>query len=841
MTLALIAATSIVSAVELKEEEGLKIISNSHYTIKLVENQGWSIRSVQYGNDRRDVFVNFQAAFDGQHEVFNDRVHDSPKQVWQNKVDAKIVENSAEKVVVRLTKNLEEGGSIIEDMTFDETPLVHYAVDFSWVKSAYDFKICMQSLQVNAEKSIFYPENRNFTGVYISGERSILPRWKYVNDGKFGYGVIALEESAWDHFDFQARTPTTGTAAWGNQDMIWLISDSLCNLPAPGKQRFKFDAIFTPDPILAHQLAATQLKSAPKVQLSDMTPDKVFSEKGAKNGTTVTVINNTAEAKTVKVAVELSTGLDDVTKVGEDTLNLKPWECLVYKKDWSYPEGFEWGVSPRIKLYEGEELLDNRADVVSVSDRGFNAAGCGIINCKAQGQDGAEVAWADNLRRTYIGMVEYYMWSPSTWDPDRKAGQAPVADRWSPVSEHSATKTTLSKKFLKGLIDNCHQRGVHVYDWITGLVNYRQAVAHPEMFQYAANGQLLLYSGKVHGKERHAVAKIAPYTKEQSAEWGDQVADSVDMFGWDGCRWDWGFLPCAPNDPLYMSELGLDPEKFTWYNYKGQPSTELYPDPDTVGMECLRAFRDAVAKRHPKFVNTSNAHATANSERQTPKYCNELWRDTLALLEYIMDFAGKNKKYNVWAETLAEDNMRVRKRGSHSEVGHISCFLENSVGGQLARYACGAAGSKWWGGPADYRYWTAKHRSLPFAMRFSEYFFSLDFVRMSPAQAAEELKVESLTPVYWQSFVYERDHKGRHELICHVINCDPEEIMLRKQPDVKVRGDVAITAPNRNGKAPVEAWAMLPGDEPHAVKLALKNGRAQIPALEEAACVLFKY
>ena len=836
-------AVCAAGAVEIRESAEKYVVTNPHYALTFEAKKGWTLRSVAYGGDRRNVFLSLHTSNDGQHEVFNGRPHDAPLVHGQGSaaVTAEVVSKAADKVVVRFAWKLPDGGEVKELVTFDDTPVVRYAVDYGWVRSAYELNAFLQSLQINPGKTVFLPENRTFTGVYMKGERSILPRWKYLTDGKFGVGLVAPYGEAWDHFDFQARTQATGTAAWGPQTLIWLKSDALANRPAPGKGSFRFAAVFTKDAALAFKSAVAELKGAPAVQLCDIEPDKVFSEKGKRNGLTTTIVNNTAEERTVKTVVELCTGLADVRKISEETLTLKPGEMRVYKKDWDYPEGFEWGVASRVKVYDGDTLLDARSDVVSVADRGFAAAGCGIVNCKANGQDGAEIAWADELRRTYIGMVEYYMWSPSTWDPDRKAGQAPVADSWNPVSEHSATKTVLTKKFLKGFIDNCHQRGIHVYDWITGLVNYRQAVAHPEMFQYAKNGQLLLYSGKVHGKERHAVAKIAPYTVEQAAEWGDQTADSVDMFGWDGCRWDWGFLPCAPNDPLYMNELGLDPEKFTWYDWKGRPSTELYPDPDTVGTECLKAFRAAVNKRHPKFVDTANAHTSADAFRLTPKYMKERTRDSLALNEYLMAFTGRNKTYRSWGDELAEANMRGRENGSHSEVGHISGFLENSVGGQLARFVCGAAGSKWWGGPADYRYWTAKHRSLPFAMRFSEYFFGLDFVRFTPEEAEKLVKVESASPLYWKPFVYARTKDGRREMIAHVVNCPPDKIIYEKQADVKPVTDLAVTAPEQDGKAPTEAWAMLPGDEPVAVKLALDGRTARVPKLEEACCVLFRY
>ena len=103
------------------------------------------------------------------------------------------------------------------------------------------------------------------------------------------------------------------------------------------------------------------------------------------------------------------------------------------------------------------------------------------------------------------------------------------------------------------------------------------------------------------------------------------------------------------------------------------------------------------------------------------------------------------------------------------------------------------------------------------------------------------VKVESASPLYWKPFVYARTKDGRRELIAHVVNCPPDKIIYEKQADVKPVTDLAVTAPEQDGKAPTEAWAMLPGDEPVAVKLALKGRTTRVPKLEEACCVLFRY
>ena len=835
-------------AVELVRDDakGVWTVANAHYKVTLEAKRGYRIAALAYGKVEKGVFGEFDCGFDGQSLNPSKISHDALRMVVQagaKDAAAEVVEEKPGRLVLRFSWPLPDGGKVVQTVAYDDTPVVRYEQALDWTKPMGAVLFRLYTLQMKTANGRFLPENRTFTGVNNQGERSILPRWKYLTDGKFGFGVIAPEGEEWDHFEFHARTAAKGSrGSWGDQGLITLNHRDHANDPLPGKLTTRFALVLTADPAEAFACARAELKSAPAVQLCDLEPDKVFSEKGRRNGLTTTLVNNAAEERTVKVVVELATGLKDVRTVGEETLTLKPGEMRVYKKDWDYPQDFEWGVAMRVKLYEGDTLLDARSDVVSVADRGFAAAGTGIINVGMANQEGAEAAWADVQRRTYIGALEYYAWSHATWDPDRQMGQAPVADSWDACSDsQTGYRAVLTKKFLKKLIADCHARGIHVYDWITGLCNYKQAFAHPDKFQYCKNGQLQIYAGRVWGKERFAVAKIAPYTVEDSADWGDQTADSVDMFGWDGCRWDWGFLPCAPNDPLYMSEMASDPDALVWYDWKGRKSTDLFPDPDTTGTECLKAWRAAVNRRHPKFVYTTNFDASESVFRLTPKYAAEATRDGLALLEYLSSSMGRGetKTYRTWGRTLAEATQRCRRNGSHTEVGAIWAYTEGSVCGQLARYVCNAAGSKWWGSPFDFRYWTAKHRSLPFAMRFSEYFWGLDFRLVPVADCERKVVVADGGRTLWKEFVYEREKDGFRELVVHVINVNGDDHIRVKQADVKPFANLPARVFPAADERLAEAWGLVPGDEPAAIPLDVADIR--LPKLEEAAVFLFRF
>ena len=823
-------------------------VSNGRYKAVFNPAKAGVLTRIEYGKAVVNVPGSaVSVGYDGQPHTFNKRSHAALREVSQSALSnptAEVVSETKERVSMKFAGSLPDGGTLALVVTCDDSPLIRYDVDLSWKDTMGELKFTLQSPSVKSSDAVFYPENRKFTAVWMNGARSRLPRWKYVSDGKRGFGLVMPEGTDWGMFNSIARVASKGKG-WSALSAIQLVHSYLANETSPGSLRTSFAIIAAKDVASAFAAAAKELKSAPKVQLADIDPDKVFTKKGGSNGITTTLINNSGEAQEVRVKVELATGLADVRQVSDETLVLAPGEMRVYRKNWTFPKDFAWGVSSRVKVYDAKtgELLDERADITNVADRGLTASGVGIVNAGQAQHDGQEAAWADTFKRTYIGMVEYYVWSPSTWDPDRRAGQAPAADEWYPCTESQAGyRCKLTKKYVKGFIDACHERGIHVYDWITGLVNYRQAFAHPDKFQYCRNGQLQIYSGKVYGQDRFAVAKLAPYTIEDAVEWGEQMCESIDMFGWDGCRWDWGWLPSAPNDPLYLSEMQLDPSAFEWFDWKGRSSTELYPDPDTTGTECLKAWRATVAKRHPEFVYTTNMHATEDAFKSTPKYMNEASRDGMALIENRLNNTAKYSTYAVWGNVLTEDSMRVRANGSQCEVGHLHALCEGSVGADLARATCHASGCKWWGGPNDFRYWGNPHRTLPFAMRFSEYFWGLDFRLVPEAERDARVSIADGGRLFWRQFVFERVKDGVRELVVHVVNTRPDEYISVLQPKPTPVLNLVAKARPAGGERLKEAWGLVPGDEPKAVKLAVSaDGSVALPRLEETASFVFRF
>lgn len=845
LTAAVVVSALSASAVGLSRTPKSYVVSNAHYMATFDLTKGGTLSRLAYpGVSSFAVSGRFTCAYDGQSEKYVERPHLGVRTIDQyaQKATAEVVREAADGVVLRFSWNLEGADKVVQTVALDDTPQMRFEQTVTFSRPIGPSAYRLFSLDADPAKAVFLPENRNFSGVWVDGQHSRFPRWKYLTDGRVAFGLVAPEDGGWDCFNFFSRTVSRD---WGKMGQIELQHEALSDLACPGETTVRFSLLATRWKAVAMDTARKALGTVPSVQLCDLEPEKVRCTVGADNGLRTTLVNNEPTMRTVKVTTELVRGLGESKVVRDETLRLKQREMRDYRVSWRNDATTEWGVSARVTVRdENGNVLDRRADVTTVSDSPTAATMFYILNPGFCRQDGSEAAWQDMMRRQYVGSYEYYVWTSSVWDPTRKAGLSPVADEWEPMTESSAGyRVTLRKKFLQDMVRESHARGIAVYAWITGLTNYRFAYAYPDMFQYCRNGQLSIYAGKVHGKDRFAVAKLAPYTEEAARDWGDQLADSVDMFGWDGCRWDWSFLPCSPNDPLYQSLLLTAPEKLEWFNSKGESCYKLYPDQDELTAKLHDAWLYGVTNRHPKFVATWNMNASEGIFKRNPVYMDTLTKDGLGLFEYLLDIVHKYPTYEKWAQNLTLDTQRARKNGCQSAVGHMSNKVNaGTVSERLAKMACVLSGCKWWGGPMEYRYWGALRRSFAYALRFSEYFYSPEFRLLPEERRDAEVKVDAAgRKLFWQQFVFERNRKGGRDVSVGILNTDGAEYIVRKQAKlVPVEGLVLEVRPREDERL-VSAHALLPGDEPLAVPLKVENGKVTVPRFEEAVTVVCSF
>ena len=536
--------------------------------------------------------------------------------------------------------------------------------------------------------------------------------------------------------------------------------------------------------------------------------------------------------QTVTADVSLEWGLDLSGPLGSMELNIPAHTTIKY--DIPVPAAGEnsGGVYCNVKIFDDSgKIITTGGDFFSVSEFPPAAAGVGILNTNQYSDPASARLWVEMERRRTTGVFEYYAWASS---PVTKL--VPDTASWEPHTDSQiAHRNTLSQETLRQLIDSAHENGMYVLAWITGLDNFREALKHPEDIQYCANGQPNIYVGKVWGDTRFAVLKPNLYSPERAWEWGEAMADSVEAFGWDGCRWDWGFIPASPNDPFYLGQIAA--EELRWYDWQGRSVDVLFPDVDRNGAAALNAWRTAVETRCPDFIYGANFSVSETTERDYPEYSDVSLKRAMILLEYLCRCQSFN--FEEWGEKLANAADFVRVRGGVPIVGHMSSPAAGSTSLNLANWIAMMAGVKWWGiSDTDLVYGHGRGRDA-FMVRFGDYIFNPEWCRIN----ANSVTVSQPEKIIYRPFVYERDCGEVREVAIRLVNRpDDSNVIARKYSPPTIRREIELSAVAWPGEELAEVWALLPLDTPEAVRLQPdQDGVVILPELHDAAIVIFRF
>lgn len=820
-------------------DDGSFEVKNGHYGIHLSSSSGYAMTKASCGGAWFDLKGGFACALDKEPRVWRDAYMAKPEFEGQSQVKnakAEVLEESPSRILIVVRWELKKGVEVVQKLAFDDSARIGVEHTVTYPVPLHSVCYSLTSAGMVPEKTKFFPENRHLPGAIHKPYCYAAPNWKFMSDGERGVGLVAPDGNGWDRFEYASLIKTTRWAAANEL----ALHHAFMGHEKKGAAIMRFALVLTKDTAVAGKIARTMLAGLPKVELVEQRVERVLSPKGGKNAMLATLVNNTALPVVAEVRGEYVWDIDKVVTLPSREVRLAPGEMRPYRIDWRYPHEVEWGVAARLRVFVDGKETDFKSDICSVSDFPAAATGVGIINANQAGQDGCEVAWADHLRRSYKGVTEYYCWAPSSWDPTRKTGLSPVADEWDVRTEHPLP-THLTKRYLKKLVDEAHKRGVSIHSWITGLVNYQIGMKYPKMLRYTEDGQPSVYNGRLTDGKRFATVKLTPYNEKDASDWGDQMADSVDMFGWDGCRWDWTFRPVAPNDPYYTeAEMAKNYHWLEWFDWRGESVRKLYPNPDKTGAECVKAWRKAVSARHPSFTYATNLHLDDDYARTSPEYVKATSSGrSLILFEYLLGFNNHGKTFGKWGEAVAKATERVRENGGQTEVGFMRGVPEGTVSERLARHVCHAAGCKWWGSPDEIRYWGAKRRTLPFAIRFAKWFYSNDYRRLALERRVKEVKVRSSGRLLYEPFIYERRlDGGARELVVHIVNVDPDAFITMYNPEPKTRDDVMVEISLAEGERIVGATAFSPGLEPKSEGVPVEaDGKLRLPPVGEMVSV----
>jgi len=591
-----------------------------------------------------------------------------------------------------------------------------------------------------------------------------------------------------------------------------------------------------PDEALALQRALTP--GLPTVGIARVESGRLIYWPDERGFATVKLRSHATEPQSVRLAATVEGRPGEARELPEQTVEVAPGAAEEVALHWDHAG--EWGYELSVRVLDAAgEVLDAAREYFAVAGNFSRVGQMTVFNPGWMNDDwriARRVEWA---RRNGIGTIEYYCWAP-----DQVFDLTPDTEVFEPHTESQGSyRTELTRSFLRELVAQAHEGGLRVLAMDTGMAGLPGALSHPERVKYTAEGQIYLYNGGIHDGRRFNAVPAHLFTSERIRDWATEMADSVDMFGWDGVRFDWNFIPVSPQDPLYLGGEDEDPDRYVWYDWQGRSAHELFPEPDATAAELCRTWRETVAARHPRFVYHGNYQVDEAMLRTFPQYTRAACAGSGILREGLLNVAIRYPTWQAWTDALMETTRVIRPLGAQPSVGWMRGYAPGSVSQRVLQYCMMAAGFHWYGSAAARHSIDDTWTRFRHALRFSEYFYGPGFL---PAQEPSEVATvegAGVERVLWEPFVFVRKDGNTREMLVHLINLPASDYIIQRHEVPPARERLSVTVGVPAGADVTGCWALLPDPHPHAVRLQWEprgDGRVQVgpPALREMASVL---
>ena len=547
----------------------------------------------------------------------------------------------------------------------------------------------------------------------------------------------------------------------------------------------------------------------------------------------ILLTNRSISPQQIDAVCSVTFGIADKRIIGKQPVSLAPAEDRKIKVSWDSGKN-DGGYEFRVELYLNGKLIDSRSEYAAVTNIITGAGQYSVANPGWFSKPGQEKVYIDELKRNYFSFAEYY-----TWTSCPMTGLTPAEDEWMPHTESQVSyEAVVNKKFVKSFVAEAHQNGIAVFPWMNGEVALPTGLDHPEYFRYGKNGQPLLYNGTVHNGKRYAIAYTSYlYNEENAYKWGREMAKSIDMFGWDGCRFDWAFLPATIGDPMRAT-------KSDWFNFAGKSARELYPDQDTEGTKFLQSFRKGVAETHPEFIYGTNAgDEIAQKVSALEKYHKEASTNSWLWFEYLLNY--EKYTWEEWITKITQDASLSRLNNCQVGIGWMSPPPASAaVTAKLLPYLFVYSGVHWIG-PMD--------RDLPrgenwkiwrYAMRYSAYFYNNGFKLLSEDKRFNTISVAGGKRLFWKQWVFEKQTATGRELMINMVNLPEGKNILADHKAPAPQQNVVLTFNKNSNEKFKQAVVLNAEPEPNSAVLesSVENNTVtvKIPSVTWGASVLIE-
>jgi hypothetical protein len=529
-------------------------------------------------------------------------------------------------------------------------------------------------------------------------------------------------------------------------------------------------------------------------------PDYVHVYPGGTNPVAVTVRNFTSRPVEAVVHLEMQTGLDEVTPVGDAKLTIPALDTATTKFPWiSGTRDFGYGAVATVSV-DGKAVHTN-AEYFSVGTPIWKTAiqGSGFLTW--YNRERLFPSHVKYNRQEYINVEEAFSWQPSSW-----TDLNPTTDDWwsGQGNAHNSRSGLLQWSSLS------HSNGIKLitYCWPTasGKAGFDEARECPDILCRYGDGTAVGVDS-----EDLSIRGITQNRPElwqyQSGIWisnfinmgllraidhlVQEVVRSSRTFGWDGMRFDYppGWSAMGSGDVQHEFDvMGVT-------NLMKQLLPEYYGTTneswsgDAITIRNLRYFRHMFDTQLSK--NFALSYNGGGGQPLTPEQARSFSWECQGGGQIMDESIRGTGAMSNYMETALMHSESMR------EVGGYTCVFQAercpaplaAIYSTIFTFAAGSHpyGDYGWLSPMPGTY-------TQFMTRYGEYCWDLALAPVTPEKAG--VTVESKTPLLWERFIRQRETNGVLQTVVHLIaqptwdeaksltQCQlewPRDVMVRKQ------------------------------------------------------------
>jgi hypothetical protein len=558
----------------------------------------------------------------------------------------------------------------------------------------------------------------------------------------------ASNPHAWDNFFMVAGSPSLlsrkpGAVLGGAVELFSVPEES------GGEARFQATRqrlrLVKDDAPLPSMIPAGQ----PAVSLESIVPDKVLYGNHEAAVCRVAVRNWENRPARVTLKFRLLSDLDREEELGEAQLDLDANQRLEHVLNWNTGARQDGHELRCLLLKDGRELA-RASEYFNIADDWVHLMQWG--GCEAY----LYSRWQYVNTDWYQGAVDEFgniNGGLDTYNVRRGEGGRPVPYQLNGVG----IRETLRRGRAEG-------KKQMVYYYVGGTQMQRPDFdRNPELIMYQRDGQPTDCFGPVPNF----------YLSAWRDWWVEMMNAGIAEMGWDAC-----FFDCSQEFPEFS---------YKYFDLQGRPAgAGMGATPDAAGAAFLKEITSRIRAKHPKFTFSHNPEVF-KSEFQYPLSF------TAGGASAMLELGGggslttdKGSKYGRWS-SLAENFSTLRQTKRRYGVENVFSYVlaQYAGGGEITAKTMDALlfANGFGGGtvlaPSGSVHAEPHRQYMQFgAARYSALVYGKDRAWIQPGEAPVAFNAPER--VLWKDYVYRRDTANETDVIVHLVQLPPDELVWRQ-------------------------------------------------------------